>query len=458
MPETVDVVVIGGGPAGYPAAAILARSGMRVALVEEHLLGGECTNYGCIPTKALYSRLLHSRLAGAPPPGLGGLAEWAWSGPVARSRVGVEEILSTAGVWVVRGRARLAGERLVVVEGGPELRAERAVLLAPGSEPGYPRGLEPDGEVVVDNRGFLEAIRRQPSRILIVGGGPVGVEYATIAALAGLEAILVEVMPRLLPGVDRSLGQAVESSLRRMGVRVYKRSTVERLERIPRGARVWISGHGSVEVDLVVVATGRRPSTRGLGLREAGVPVDEKGYIVVERPSMRTPAPWAYAAGDAAGPPLLAHKAFHESLAAAHSILGRPRRPPGPVPLVVYTHPEAASVGLTLEEARRRGVEAVEARASVGALARVGIEGGERGFVKIVYEAGTHRILGVHAFLPEAGELAGYAASLIGRGATLEDLASTVHPHPTVSEALWEAAMAALGEPVHLRGASRRGA
>ena len=456
LPERVDVVVIGGGPAGYPAAALLGRAGLRVALVERHLLGGECTNYGCIPTKALYTRLLHARLSRLSPPPLWELARWAWEDPVAHSRRGVGEILERAGVWVIRGEARLAGERLVEVEGGPLLEAERAVILAPGSLPGHPRGLEPDGVVVVDNRGFLEALGRRPGRALIVGGGPVGVEYATILSMAGAEVTLVEVMPRILPGMDKSLGQAVEASLRRSGVRVVKRSTVKALERREGYVRAEIPGHGVVEADLVVVATGRRPATKGLGLEAAGVPVGDGGYIEVERPCMRAGKPWAYAAGDAVGPPLLAHKAFHESVAAAQCILGLKPRRPSPVPMVVYTHPEVASVGLTLDQALARGLRAREARVSVAALARVYMEGGERGFVKIVYEDGTHRILGIHAFLPGAGELAGYASHLIASGATLEELASTIHPHPTVSEALWEAAMAALGREVHVSKASIR--
>jgi dihydrolipoamide dehydrogenase len=317
LPEVVDVVVIGGGPAGYPAAALLGRAGLRVALVEKHLLGGECTNYGCIPTKALYSKLLHASLSQRDPQPLDALAEWAWEDPVTHSRRGVGEILERAGVWVIQGEARLRGERLVDVEGGPSLRAERAVILAPGSIPVYPRGLEPDGVVVVDNRGFLGALRRRPSRALIVGGGPVGVEYATILSMARVEVALVEVMTRLLPGMDRSLGQAVEASLRRSGVRVLKKSTVKSLKRRETYATAEIAGHGVVEADLVVVATGRRPATGGLGLEGAGVPLGEGGFVEVERPCMRAGSTWAYAAGDAAGPPLLAHKAFHESVAAA---------------------------------------------------------------------------------------------------------------------------------------------
>lgn len=334
------------------------------------------------------------------------------------------------------------------------MKAERAVLLAPGSVPSHPRGLEPDGDVIVDNRGFLDAIKRGPSRALIVGGGPVGVEYATILSMAGVEVTLVEMMPRLLPGMDRSLGQAVEASLRRSGVKVLKGTTVKYLERGEGHAKVEIAGHGVVEADLVVIATGREPATRGLGLEEAGIPVGERGFIEVEKPCMRAGAPWAYAAGDATGPPLLAHKAFHESVAVARCILGETPRPPSPVPMVVYTHPEAASVGLTLEEAGERGLDAREARVSVAALARIRIEGGERGFVKMVYESSTRRILGVHAFLPGASELAGYASHLIASGARLEDVAATVHPHPTISEALWEAVMAALGRGVHVSGAS----
>ena len=455
-PEKVDVVVIGGGPAGYPAAAILARHGLRVALVEERLLGGECTNYGCIPTKAMLSRLTSANLAGSPHEGLDGLASWAWEAAAARSREGVRDLLVRAGVWVLEGHAVLEGPHRVSVDGGPSLEAERAVLAAPGTRPVWPEGLEPDGEVVVTNREFMDRLRRGgPANALVVGGGPVGVEYATILGLAGVEVTLVEVMPRLLPGLDKSLGQAAERALRRLGVRVARRSTAKVVGRGPSWAEVEVSSLGRGEYDLVVVATGRAPATRGIGLEAAGARLYSRGYVEVERPSMQA-GPGLYVAGDAAGPPLLAHKAFHESVQAAHAILGREPPTHGPVPMVVYTHPEVASVGLTLEEAAKRGIDAVEARVPAGALARVWMEGGEQGFVKLVYEEHTHRLLGFHAFLPHAGELAGYAAGLIARGATLEGITSTVHPHPTVSEAIWEAAMAALGWGVHTAGASKR--
>jgi dihydrolipoamide dehydrogenase len=454
--ESVDVVVVGGGPGGYPAAALLARAGLRVALVERHLLGGECTNYGCIPTKAAISRLSHARLAGAQAPSLEGLAGWALDAAAARSREGVRELLARAGVWVVEGDARIAGPGLVEVEGGPSLRAERAVLAAPGTLPSWPPGLEPDEELVVTNRGFFQAIRRGgPASALVVGGGPVGVEYATILAMASVEVTLVELMPRLLPGMDRSLSQAAEASLRRLGVRVARRATARVTRRGASGVEAEVSGLGAATYDLAVVATGRRPATRGLGLERAGARLDERGFAVVERPSMMA-APGLYVAGDAAGPPLLAHKAFHESIQAAEAILGSEPRPMGPVPVVVYTHPEVASVGMTLEEAAGAGFEAAEARVPVGALARVWMEGGERGFVKLVYDASTHRLLGFHASMPGAGELAAHAAALIAGGATLEDVAASVHPHPTLSEALWEAALAALGRGAHVARASTR--
>jgi len=456
LAEKFDLVVIGGGPGGYPAAVRASQLGLNVALVEAAGLGGECTNYGCIPTKALLHPthalwlLRQTGVARDVDVDFERLMEFARS-MASRVSGGVETLLKGYGVEVVRGRARVAGRGVVEVEGYGELGYSKLVV-AVGTEPSRLPGMEPDGQVVHDNRSIL-GLRRKPGRMLIVGGGYIGVEFATVMARLGVEVHLVEVMDRLLPGMDRDFSRVVERHLRRLGAKIYTSSRVEALERREGYARASIAapkGRVEVEADTVLVAVGRRPSTRGLGLERLGVELDDKGYIRVTS-GMETSAPGVYASGDVTGPPLLAHKAFAQAVVAAERAAGdrSSAYDPKAVPAVVYTEPELASAGMTLEEARRAGFDAVEQRYPLGAMARVSIEGCSGCFVKVVYERGSGALLGVHMAAPNASEVIAEAALAIELGATLEDLALTIHPHPSASEALREAAEMALERPIH---------
>ncbi|NOZ88680.1 MAG: NAD(P)/FAD-dependent oxidoreductase, partial [Crenarchaeota archaeon] len=406
-----DLVVVGGGPGGYPGALAAVLRGLRVAVVEARGLGGECTLYGCVPSKVLlhaaYVVYEARRLGGSASLPLGRVLEEAAAVAGELSR-GVGLLLRGRGVDVVWGRGRLVGRGRVEVElagGGVEVLSSRLVLLAPGSEPWAPRGLEPDGVLVLDNRGFL-GLRRRVGRVLIVGGGPVGVEYAQALAALGVETVLVEALPRLLPGVSVELGRYAARLLRRLGVEVRTGCGVEVLERL-RGERVRasLSCGGVVEADVAVVATGRRSAAPGAvaeGLR--GGLLDGRGFVRVDS-RLSTGLPGVYAAGDAVGPPMLAHKAVHESLAAVENMLGggveRPqaRR----IPVVVYGLVEMAQVGYTSAvEAAGDGYEAGEVRVRLGGVARAYIEGGGDGFVKIVYDRGSGSLLGLVAAAPGA--------------------------------------------------------
>ncbi|KSW12422.1 hypothetical protein CF15_06760 [Pyrodictium occultum] len=443
-----DLVVVGGGPGGYPAAIHAARAGLRVALVEERALGGECTNYGCIPSKALHrlaeAASVASRIARVEVDARKALEEARRV--VARLRSGLESLMEGYGVEVLRARARLRSGRAVEA-GGSVLEAER-IVLAPGTVPAYPPGLEPDGRLVHDNRSIV-SLEDLPSRLLVVGGGPAGVEYAETMARLGAEVTLVEMMPRLLPSMDRDLSLAARRVLRELGVRVYTSTRVAGLERHGDTVVAVLDKGERLEVDAVLVVTGRRPATRGLGLEELGVEVDEKGYIRVDE-RMATSAPGVYAAGDATGPPLLAHKAMAQSIVAGvNAAGGNAAYKPRAVPLVVYTEPELLQVGYTLEEARRAGYDAAEARIRLGGVASAVIEGAEAGLVKLVYDRRSLKLLGVVIAAPRASEIAGEAALAVERGLTLEEVAGLIHPHPSLVEALGEAAAAALGRPTH---------
>ncbi len=453
-----DLVVVGGGPGGYPGALLAALRGLRVAVVEARGLGGECTLYGCVPTKAM----LHAAYVVYEARRLGGSVSLplervlgeagAVAGELSR---GVEMLLRGRGVDVVWGRGRLVAGGRVVVEasdGGVETLSSRLVLLAPGSEPWAPRGLEPDGVLVFDNRSLLR-LGRRVERVLIVGGGPVGVEYAQALAALGVEVVLVEALPRLLPGVSVELGRYAARLLRRLGVEVHTGCGVEALERL-RGERVRASlgCGGVVEADAAVVATGRRSAAPGAVAPELrGRLLDGGGFVRVDS-RLSTGLSGVYAAGDAVGAPMLAHKAIHESLAAVENMLGGGVERPGArrIPVVVYGLVEMAQVGYAgAAEAAGDGFEAGEARIRLGGVARARIEGGGDGFVKIVYDKRNGRLLGLVAAAPGAGELAAAAALAIEAGVGLGEAAAVVAPHPTRMEALLEAVYAALGRPLH---------
>ncbi len=453
-----DVLIVGGGVGGYPAAITLASKGYRVALVEESLIGGECVNYGCIPSKAL----LHAARVVWEGKRLGLRVErpdagwpWRWvSRIVSNARRGVEDLLASAGVEVVKGTARLAGRasgRIIVRIDGRTLEAS-SVVLAPGSEPKSLPGVEMGGRVL-DNRLFY-SMEEVSDSVLIVGAGAVGVEAAFALAWLGSKVVLVEALDRVLPTMDRDLSAMAARGLRRAGVEVHTRTTVK-IEGAGDGIRALIAGEPR-EFGYALVAIGRKPRTAGIGLDLVGARVDSQGFIVVG--NGQEAAPGVYATGDAAGPPLLAHKAFHESLAAAASIACLGERPGKPVvPIVVYGDPEVASVGLTLREAREKGIPAAEARFNLAGHTRTRIENDGLGLVKVVYRVDNGAVLGVHIAAPNASEAIAAAVEEIESGSTVQQAAWRVRPHPTIVEAIGDALLQAIGVHVHrLPGSPRK--
>ncbi|MEN2999751.1 MAG: dihydrolipoyl dehydrogenase [Acidilobaceae archaeon] len=450
--ERYDLVVIGGGPGGYPAAIRASQLGLRVALAEQRRLGGECTNYGCIPTKSmlrpvnsLYELSKMGFVKGSPELDFAEYMSWVES-VKAKISESLESLLRRYEVDIFESRARFSNGA-VELESGPSLKAGK-VVIATGTEPASLQGLEADGAVVHDNRTIL-GLRRKPSRVLIVGAGYIGVEFAGLFAKLGAEVHLVEVLERPLPTMDEDFSKLVSRRLSRLGVKIYTSTYVKEVERRESYLRAGLTSGLSVEADLALVAVGRKPNSAGLGLERAGVRTDGKGYVVVDE-GMRTSNPDIFAAGDVAGPPLLAHKAFAQGIVAAENAAGmRSFYEPKVVPSVIFSDPEILSVGLTEAEAKRAGYDVGVTKLPIGGVARALIEDSVDGFVKLVYENGSKVILGIHMAGPHASELAGEASLAIEMGATLEDLALTIHPHPTVSEALQEAAELALGRPKH---------
>ncbi len=444
----VEVLVVGGGPGGYTAAARAAELGKEVVLVERDRLGGLCLNAGCIPSKALITAANDlERIAAlgqrgiSASPALDLARVQAWKRSVVEGLVrGVRQLL--AKVEVVQGTARLLDPHRVAVESPDQVshfRFEHAILAA-GSRPVALEALPVDGERVLDSTGALE-LERVPATVAVVGGGYVGIEIGTALAKLGARVTVIEALDRILSGFDAELVREVERSLARLGVTVRTKATPRGTE---PGALVVASPDGAerVEAERVVVAAGRRPNSDDLQLEEAGIATLASGHIEVDQ-QRRTRVPSVLAIGDLTPGPGLAHKAMEEGRVAAEAIAGLPSGFDQTVPLIAFTDPELASVGMTEAEARRARVQVVVGRARFAASGKAAILGERRGLVKLVADAASGIVLGVQLAGPHATELVGEAALAVETACRAEDLARTVHPHPTLTEALGEAAAAA---------------
>lgn len=455
-----DVVIIGGGPAGYVAAIRAAQLGARVALVEGDRLGGLCLNRGCIPTKTLIRSvevLLEVEKAAefgvlTGEPDLNFRAMMARKAKVVGKLVsGVEELLRARKVEVVRGWGRLAGPGRVRVEGKtPGELAAPAIIIATGSLPLAPPipGAELPGVLMSDE---LLEVEEPPESLVVIGGGVVGVELAGLFSALGCRVSLLEMLPRLILPVDGELARRLQELLRQQGVQVRLQAKVTSIEGGEDGLRVRFqspAGEGQVEAEKVLLAIGRVPNIEGLGLEEVGVRADRRGIGVDGY--LETNVPGIYAIGDVTGGPMLAHLASRAGEVAAENALG-PRNPLDrrAVPVCVYSLPEMAGVGLTEEEAREQGLPYRKSRFPFRASGRALTLGEERGLVKMLCEEGSGRVLGVHILGPHASELIAEATLALRLGATARDIATTIHAHPTLSEALMEAAWGQLEGAIH---------
>lgn len=456
----VDVAVLGAGPGGYVAALRAAQLGGQVVLVEKDELGGVCLNRGCIPSKALLRSVEVYRLAregeefGVAASGVRldwGVAQ-ARKRQVVRGLVGgVRRLLARAGVDVVRGEARFVSPDAIAVQGGDTIKA-RHFVIATGSHALHPPIPGLDLPRVLDSKAALE-LQEIPRSVCIIGGGAIGVEFASLFAGAGAEVTLVEMLPRLLPAMDRALGAALQWSLEQQGARVLTGARVASVEAVEGGLQVAIlvdGGETRAQAERVLCAVGRRPNVEGLGLDGTGVRYDASGILVDDQ--MRTSVPTIYAIGDVAqGKWQLAHVASHEGLVAAENICGQHARMHyNGVPACVFSSPEVASVGVSEDQAREQGHNVRAGTYPLSGNGKALAYGGPEGFVKVVAEAKYGQVLGVHAVGPHVSELILEGAMAITLEATLEEFAATIHPHPTVGEALAEAALAAEGRALHL--------
>lgn len=443
-----------------------SQLGLRVALVEPYSrFGGTCLHWGCVPTKALVesARLYRQAQQGKEFGLLCGdlrfdlaLARARKERLVKKLSAGVEFLLKKNRVETIRGRGRLGAPGVVEVQGeggAREIRA-RHIVIATGSENKTFPGLEPDGRDILSHKEILE-LDRVPGTLLVVGAGAIGIEFASIFSQFGSRVTVVEMLPRILPLEDPEISGELEKILAKQGIRFLTGARLERLEAREEGVRAEIiDAEGKREeigADKALVAVGRSPSTRDLGLEQAGV-ATQRGFIPVDG-DMRTNVGGIYAIGDVVPTPALAHLASHEGMAAVEAI-ARGRATPvnyDLVPACTFCHPEVASVGLTEPEAADRGFDVVVGRFPFAAVSKATILGENAGFVKIVSEKGHGRILGVHMIGPHVTELVSEGTAVIGLEGRAADVSALIHPHPTLSEGLMEAARALYaGAAIHI--------
>lgn len=464
--DAFDVCVIGSGPGGYVAAIKAAAAGLRTAVVEKDAkFGGTCLHVGCIPSKVfLHTAALLDEIRGAKTHGVVvGAPELDWKGLQGRSRRvigklsgGIRLLFRRAGVAAFHGVGRLAGPGRVQVTptggGAPRTLLARNTILATGSTARTLPFLPADGDRVVTNAEMF-SLPECPARLGIIGAGAVGCEFASMFRSYGTAVDLFEVLPRVLPLEDAEVSEVVRKAFRRRRIGVRTGARVEGAEVSDRGVRVrYRVGEdvASAEYDRLLVAVGRAPRTSDIGLDTVGLEPDRGGFLRVDG-ACRTEVPGIYAIGDVVASPQLAHVASAEAESAVASIAGRSGPPlrRERLPSATYCFPEVGSVGLTEEAAREAGHEVRVGRFPFAANSKANILADLHGFVKVVAEARYGEVLGVHIVGPHATDLIAEAVVALEHEATLESLARSVHPHPTLSEAVAEAALAALGTPLH---------
>ncbi len=461
-----EAIVLGGGPGGYVCGIRLAQLGVRVVCVEAESYGGVCLNWGCIPSKALISSahvLTQARegaTAGIEIPSAavnpGKLQDWK-DGIVKKLSGGVQQLLQANGAALRRGVGRLVDARTVEVtlaDGTKEtLRATKAVVVATGSETVRIPGFDVDGQLVLSAKEAV-SLRRIPEHLVVIGGGVIGLELGMAYQTFGSRLTVVELTDRLLPGVDPECVRFVERRLKKRGGAILTSAKAAGLERRADGRGVLSVTVGGetrqLECDAVLVAVGMKPRSKGLGLEELGVRLDQRGFVETDA-RCETNVPGVYAIGDVSGMPMLAHKASKEGEVCAEVIAGKASAKDWSViPGIVFTDPEIATVGLSEEDAARTGRRVKVGKFPFAALGRAMCLRETDGVVKCVTDAETGRVLGVQIAGPSASDLISEAVLAIEMVAQAEDLALAVHPHPTLGESLMEASAASLGHAIHI--------
>jgi dihydrolipoamide dehydrogenase len=463
----VEALVIGAGPGGYVAGIRLGQLKKKAMVVERDKPGGICLNVGCIPSKALinaaktYDKLRHGGdigiLADNIRVDMVKMQSWK-SEVVGKLTGGVKVLLKANGCDYRTGVARLTSRNTVEVtaaDGNKVTIQADNIVVATGSRPIEIPGFKFDGQRIVDSTGAL-AFDAVPERFVVIGGGYIGIEIGTLYAKLGSKVTVVEALPAILAGNDPDIVQVVARKLKKLGVEVMTGAKAKSWSEKDGRAAVVIdvgnvdSKEVTLEADRVLVAVGRRPISEGLGLEEVGVKL-ERGFIPVDK-RLRTNVPGIYAIGDVAGQPMLAHKASREAEVVAEVIAGHKAEFDARcIPAVIFSDPEVASAGITADEAKQRGREVKVGKFPFSVLGRAIANADTDGFVKVVTDAASKEVLGIHVVGNGASDVIAEAALAIEMGALADDISMTIHAHPTLPEAIMEAAKASLGEAIHIQ-------
>ena len=459
MGKSYDVIVIGSGPGGYVAAIRCAQLGLKIACVEKGPLGGTCLNIGCIPSKALlHSSELFYKLSHHMP--MHGIEVEnprfnfdkmmkRKEGIVTGFNQGIEALFKKNKIDHIKGTASLKSATSVMVE--KEEYSAANIILATGSEPISLPFLPIDEKRVVTSTGAL-SLEQVPKRLLVIGAGVIGVELGSVYSRLGSEVAFVEFLPKICPMMDDQISKAFQKILEKQGLSFHLSTKVTGAEMSPRAVKLFLEKEGektSMEADVVLCSIGRRPYTEGLGLENAGVNKGEKGFIPINA-RFQTNIPNIYAIGDIVDGPMLAHKASEEGVAVAEIINGKnPTIEYIAIPNVVYTEPEVAAVGFTENEARASGLDVKTGSFPFKINSRAQCTGEDEGMVKIVSDKDTDTILGVHILGTHASEIIAEGVLAIEKRVKTLELANTPHAHPTLSEAIKEAALSVHGRPIH---------
>jgi dihydrolipoyl dehydrogenase len=463
-----DAVVIGAGPGGYHAAIRLGQLGKKVICVDRDEVGGVCLNWGCIPTKALLHvgeviRFIdHAGEIGLTVPKAAvdrtGVAKFKTD--VVNANVGgVKTLFKANNVQFLYGEASFKSPTEITLknkEGGTDTIKAPNVVIATGSAPVDVKAWPRDGESIINSDDAV-GLKKIPKTLLIIGGGVIGLEFATVYARMGTTVLVIEALPQILTGTDLEISKTLGRILKKQGVEIMLGTKVGKLEKVQSGVKATFNGEGTSgkdetrEFECVLVAVGRRPVTEGLNLAAAGLSIDEQGFIRVDQ-QCRTKVANIFAIGDVTGQPLLAHRAMKQGVITAEVISGDRSAAFDPIsiPNCIYTDPEVATVGLSEEEAKAKGYDVRIGKFPLAASGRARTMNETDGLIKLVGDAKTDALLGMHIVAPQAESLIGEGVIALEMGATLEDIGLSVHPHPTLTEGIMDAAEAAHGKAIHI--------
>lgn len=457
-----DVIVIGGGPGGYVAAIKAALGGKKTALVEKEHLGGVCLNWGCIPTKSLLrnAEIVRDLSEGEKFGFSVGEIKTDYAAAQKRSREvsarlvkGIEYLMKKNKITVYKESARFSGKlELSLAPSGEKLNAKN-IIIATGSKPFALPMLDYSMPNVLDSKKALQ-VTKAPKSIIIVGAGAIGMEFATVFRSYGAQVHIVEMLPRVLPNEDAEISALVEKEFRKKGFDVHVGTKLTSVDNDGKTVKAQFEKDGktfALESECILAATGVRPNTEELNLKSFGIKMDRRGYIEVDA-NMRTSVPGVYAIGDVTGKLALAHTASAQGMQAAGHICGKRTEPINynNIPKCTYAVPEVASAGLTEAKAKEEGYQVGTAVFPLSANGKAISYGDDTGFVKLVYDKKYGQLLGAHMTGVHVTEMVWGIVGYLGMEMTVEEMAEVVHPHPTVSEAIMEAAHMASGEPIHI--------